>query len=85
VYEAEYGTVTSVSPIRRRVRVEEYLRLQSRYRHLFAGDGRPDIVARLQAKADDTIARFGLLGDGAAETADELPASAAGSVGASAR
>jgi pyruvate ferredoxin oxidoreductase beta subunit len=85
VYEAEYGTVTNVSPIRRRVPVEEYLRLQSRYRHLFAGDGRPDIVARLQARADDTIARLGLLGDGAAESADELPASAAGSVGALAR
>jgi len=47
-------------PIRRRVPVEEYLRLQTRFKHLFAGAGHPDVVAALQAQADRDIARFGL-------------------------
>jgi pyruvate ferredoxin oxidoreductase beta subunit len=60
VFEAEHGTVTRVTPIRRRVPVQEYLRLQARFRHLFTGPGRPDVVAALQAQADRDIARFGL-------------------------
>jgi pyruvate ferredoxin oxidoreductase beta subunit len=61
VFEAEHGAVTSVTPIRRRVPVEDYLRLQARFRHLFTGAGRRDVVARIQARADHNIARFGLL------------------------
>ena len=61
IYEAEHGSVTSVLPIRDRVPVEEYLRPQRRYAHLFAGDGRPDILARLQELADRNIARYGLI------------------------
>jgi pyruvate ferredoxin oxidoreductase beta subunit len=64
VFEAERGEVTEVSKIRRQVPVEEYLRLQKRYAHLFGDPGRPDIVARLQAIADRNIARFGLLPEG---------------------
>ena len=60
VFEAEHGTVTRATPIRRRVPVEEYLRLQTRFKHLFAGPGHPDVVAALQAQADRDIARFGL-------------------------
>jgi pyruvate ferredoxin oxidoreductase beta subunit len=63
VFEAEGGTVTSVSPIRRRVPVEAYLRPQKRYAHLFGDPPRADVVARIQARADRNIARFGLLGD----------------------
>ncbi|HEX6336129.1 MAG TPA: thiamine pyrophosphate-dependent enzyme [Jiangellaceae bacterium] len=61
VFEAERGEVTGVSKIRRRVPVEEYLRLQRRYGHLFGSSPRPDVVARLQAAADRNIERFGLL------------------------
>jgi len=64
VFEAERGEVTEVSKIRRQVPVEEYLRPQKRYAHLFGDPGRPDIVARLQANADRNIARFGLLPEG---------------------
>jgi len=63
VFEAERGEVTEVSRIRRRVPVEEYLRPQQRYAHLFGDPGRPDVVARLQALADRNIARFGLEGE----------------------
>ena len=62
VVEAEHGDVTAVLPIRDRVAVEEYLRPQRRYAHLFAGTGRPDIVARLQQLADRNVARYGLDG-----------------------
>jgi pyruvate ferredoxin oxidoreductase beta subunit len=63
VFEAEHGEVVSVSPIRRQVPVEEYLRLQKRYAHLFGDPPRENVVARLQAIADRNIRRFGLLPD----------------------
>ena len=63
VFEAVDGHITSVARIRRPVPVEHYLRRQKRFAHLFAGDGRPDIVERLQALADRNIERFGLIGD----------------------
>ncbi|WP_395659625.1 thiamine pyrophosphate-dependent enzyme [Nocardioides sp.] len=64
LFEAEHGEVTGVTPIRHRVPVDEYLRLQGRYAHLFGDPGRPDLVARLQAGADRNITRFGLLQEG---------------------
>src|SRR5512144_1695322 len=65
VFEAEGGSVTSVSKIRRHVPVEDYLRPQKRFAHLFKDPPRTDVVERIQAIADRNIARFGLL-DGAA-------------------
>jgi pyruvate ferredoxin oxidoreductase beta subunit len=64
VFEAVNGQVTEVSRIRRQVPVEDYLRPQRRYAHLFDGAGRPDVVARIQATADRNIARYGLLPEG---------------------
>lgn len=61
VFEAEFGLVTAVSRIRRRVPVEQYLQLQRRFAHLFGDHPRPDVVARIQAGADRNISRFGLL------------------------
>jgi pyruvate ferredoxin oxidoreductase beta subunit len=72
VFEAETGEVTAVSKIRRQVPVEEYLRLQKRYAHLFGERPRPDIVARIQAGADRNIARFGLLPDPEVEPVETL-------------
>ena len=60
VFEAEHGVVTGARRIRQRVGVEEYLRPQRRFAHLFAGEGRPDLVAQLQALADANIQRYGL-------------------------
>jgi pyruvate ferredoxin oxidoreductase beta subunit len=67
VFEAEHGEVTGVSAIRRRVPVEQYLRPQKRFAHLFDPSGAvvaAGVVARLQALADRNIARYGLLGGG---------------------
>ncbi len=61
VYEAEHGEVTSALPIRQQVPVEEYLRPQRRYAHLFKDPPRTDLLERIQGIADRNIARYGLL------------------------
>jgi pyruvate ferredoxin oxidoreductase beta subunit len=61
VFEAERGEITAVSKIRRQVPVEEYLRLQGRFAHLFGDPPCSDVVSRIQAIADRNIQRFGLL------------------------
>ena len=61
VFEGERGEITSVTKIRRRLPVEEYLQLQRRYAHLFSPVRRDDVIARIQARADRNIERFGLL------------------------
>jgi pyruvate ferredoxin oxidoreductase beta subunit len=66
VFEAEAGEIVGVSQIRRRAPVEEYLRLQRRFAHLFGDPPRRDVVERLQAIADRNIRRFGLLEEVAA-------------------
>ena len=53
--------MTAVTKIRRLAPVEDYLRLQRRFRHLFEPDRREDVLARIQARADRNIQRFGLL------------------------
>jgi pyruvate ferredoxin oxidoreductase beta subunit len=63
VFEAERGEITSVSKIRRQVPVEEYLRPQRRYAHLFGEEPDTEILERLQAMADENIRRFDLLPD----------------------
>ncbi len=63
VFEAERGEVTRVTRIRRRVPVEEYLRPQKRFAHLFGTPGHPEMLARIQANADRNIQRYGLLDD----------------------
>ncbi len=63
LFEAEHGEVTSVLPIRAQVPVEDYLRPQKRYSHLFGDHPQPEAVAKLQAIADRNIARYGLLTD----------------------
>ena len=65
VFEAERGEVVAVSKIRRQAPVEEYLRLQRRFAHLFGDPPRRDVVERLQAIADRNIRRFGLLEEAA--------------------
>ncbi|MGA2469220.1 MAG: thiamine pyrophosphate-dependent enzyme [Solirubrobacteraceae bacterium] len=72
VFEAVGGRITSVSHIRRKVPVEEYLRAQRRFAHLFAREGRPDVVARLQELADRNIERYGLLDDDGGDVSIDL-------------
>ena len=61
VFEAEYGEVTSSSKIRKVMPVEDYLRPQKRYAHLFGKNPAVDTIARLQALADKNIRKYQLL------------------------
>jgi len=63
VFEAEHGAVKNVSKIRRQLPVEDYLKPQSRFAHLFKPPGHSDLVARIQALADRNVQRFGLVRD----------------------
>jgi pyruvate ferredoxin oxidoreductase beta subunit len=61
VFEAEHGEVKSVVAIRRPLPVEEYLKPQKRYAHLFGKTPHVDVIARLQQMADRNIKKYGLL------------------------
>jgi pyruvate ferredoxin oxidoreductase beta subunit len=61
VFEAERGEVTAVTKIRRHVPVEDYLKPQKRFAHLFGTPGQPEMLAKIQADADRNIRRFNLM------------------------
>lgn len=61
VFEAEGGEVTSVSKIRRPVPVEDFLRTQRRFAHLFKPEVDHETIARMQAICDRNIRRYGLI------------------------
>src|SRR5574341_2453917 len=61
VFEAEHGEITGVSRIRKKLPVEEYLRPQRRFAHLFGPKPAVETIARIQAIADRNIRKFGLL------------------------
>jgi pyruvate ferredoxin oxidoreductase beta subunit len=61
LYEAEHGDVTGRTTIRHRVPVDDYLKLQKRFAHLFAPQRDHVRLAQIQAIADRNISEFGLL------------------------
>jgi pyruvate ferredoxin oxidoreductase beta subunit len=61
VFEAERGEITSSLKIRRWQPVEEYLKPQKRYAHLFGKTPQVEVIARLQDIADRNIRKYGLL------------------------
>ena len=61
LFEAQDGKVTASTPIRHKIPVTEYLKLQKRYAHLFGKSPDLERIARIQMMADRNIAEFGLL------------------------
>ncbi|WP_298964055.1 thiamine pyrophosphate-dependent enzyme [uncultured Roseibium sp.] len=62
--EAENGAVVRTQKIRKKVPVEDYLKLQKRFAHLFKKDHEDvDRIAAIQRMADANIDRFNLLGE----------------------
>lgn len=61
IFEAEYGVQVSALPIRRQLPVEEYLKPQKRFAHLFGAKPHTDVIALIQEHADRNIRRYGLL------------------------
>jgi pyruvate ferredoxin oxidoreductase beta subunit len=61
VFEAEHGEVVSVAKIRKPLPVEEYLKPQRRFAHLFSPKVNAEAIARIQEMADRNIRKYGLL------------------------
>ena len=61
LFEAQDGEVTARTPIRHKVPVTEYLKLQKRYAHLFGNPPDLERIALIQQMADRNIAEYGLL------------------------
>lgn len=61
LFEAEHGEVVRSTPIRRRLPVEEYLRPQKRFAHLFGKTPAVDTIARIQAIAERNIRKYRLV------------------------
>lgn len=59
--EYEQGKLTKVMNIVKKQPVEEYLKTQGRFKHLFAGDAGKADIERLQKFADANIERYGLI------------------------
>jgi pyruvate ferredoxin oxidoreductase beta subunit len=59
--EYEDGVLTSVRRIGKKRPVEEYLKPQGRFAHLFQKEGAEGEIAKIQALADANIERFGLM------------------------
>jgi pyruvate ferredoxin oxidoreductase beta subunit len=60
IFEMENGEITSVRRIAKKQPVEEYLKLQARFRHLFKKTGGEQEIKRIQAIADNNIEKYGL-------------------------
>ena len=63
VFEAINGEVVASSKIRKRVPVDEYLKLQARYSHLFSPQRNDEVIDHLQRIADKNIERYELMGE----------------------
>ena len=59
LFEAEFGEIISSTKIRRKVQVEEYLKLQRRFAHVLKN---PDQLQLVQSMADKNIQKFSLMG-----------------------
>ena len=66
LFEAEHGELVSALPIRHQVPVEEYLKPQRRFAHLFGAKPQVDTIARIQALADRNIRKYRQLESGEA-------------------
>lgn len=60
MYEMEDGEITGVKKIRDRKPVEEYLKLQGRFKHLFEQEGGEEVIQEIQRVADENAERLGL-------------------------
>jgi pyruvate ferredoxin oxidoreductase beta subunit len=61
LFEMENGTVTRIRKIKKKIPVEDYLRTQNRFKHLFATDSGHEVLKEIQAMADANIEKHGLL------------------------
>jgi len=60
IYEIIDGKITNAKKISVKVPVEEYLKLQGRFSHLFKKGAPPEILTEIQEIANQNIERFNL-------------------------
>lgn len=60
VYEYENGKLTDVMKVGERKPVEEYLKLQGRFKHLFEMEEGEEVIEEIQKVADRNAEKFGL-------------------------
>ena len=60
LYEMENGVITNVRKLKNRKPVEEYLKVQGRFKHLFTMEGGLEEIKKIQAIADWNVKHFGL-------------------------
>jgi pyruvate ferredoxin oxidoreductase beta subunit len=63
IFEAEHGEIVGRRIIRKPEPVDDYLKAQSRFGHLFSKGRDEARIAQIQAIADRNIARFGLVAE----------------------
>ena len=61
LYEYVDGELVGVKKVRNKRPVEDYLKTQGRYKHLFRAEGGEEYIANIQAIADRNAEKFGLL------------------------
>ncbi|MFH0839162.1 MAG: thiamine pyrophosphate-dependent enzyme [Candidatus Omnitrophota bacterium] len=59
--EIENGKLTEVVKVSAKKPVEEYLKLQGRYKHLFAKEGGKEEITKIQSIADENARKYGLV------------------------
>ncbi len=60
LYEMENGEVTKSKKIKEPKPVEDYLKMQRRFKHLFTREGGAEQIKMIQALADENVVKFGL-------------------------
>lgn len=61
LYEMEDGKITSVRKVKKPKPVEEYLKAQGRFKHLFTMEGGKEEISKIQDIADWNVEHYGLL------------------------
>jgi len=62
LFEAEHGELVGSTPIEEKIPVEDYLRVQKRFAHLFGKKANPDAIGVLQNLANKNIKKYRLGG-----------------------
>jgi len=61
ILEYVNGELTNKMKITKKAPIEDFLKLQKRFRHLFSGDTNKEEIAKWQKICDDNISEFGLI------------------------
>ncbi len=60
IFEMENGKITNVKKLKDRKPVEEYLKVQGRFKHLFEKEGGEEVLEELQKIADSNAEKIGI-------------------------